>query len=410
MTFVEIAIPADFPYLSPTVKPLTAAAARDWVGHEVADYREVQRSWHREPTGRMCLFELEDHTRLPWADPATLLAQLKAWLTEDAAGWPTDEPTLDLERYFHSTGEVLLYGSLDRAVGHVVKLRQDHHGCRLVGSVVPPRRGRRGRTLPWPASSALVLDLGVPSEPVHDWTTLVQAAGANGELLVKAVDRGVRELVLCYQRGHHRGVLALRLTSGGNPWKLRAHIAAPQDPATLVRRSHPQREDLGATLVTVVGVGAIGSVMADLLHRSGVGRLELIDHDYLLPGNAVRHLAGIEHVASAPSTTPSGPWRTPSDCSRGPTSSSTRQQTPQQRPSSWRLLRPEPASSSVSPSWPTARRCARTTGRRPKTSDPPCRRSRPSTREGCTKQDAAAPSAPLHRQRSGRPRPSEPVT
>ena len=294
---LDVEIPADFPYVAPLVKPLSFAAAHDWSSKNLTGYREARCSWHREPSGRMCLFELEDHTRLPWADPAVLFQQIEAWLDQDCAGWPGDEPALDLERYFPRTGEVVIYDDLSAMVGRVVKLRPERNGCRSVGPPVPIARGRRGVQGSWPRSSALVLDLGVLTAPVHDWTTLLHAAGARSDQLVRDVDLGVRDLVLRYRRGPNDGVIALRLFPGGSPWTLHAHTAAPRDPVALTRRSHPQHDELARRKVTVVGVGAIGSVMADLLHRSGVGHLELVDFDLLLPGNAVRHLAGTDHVS-----------------------------------------------------------------------------------------------------------------
>lgn len=41
-----------------------------------------------------------------------------------------------------------------------------------------------------------------------------------------------------------------------------------------------------------MGVGAVGSFLADLLARSGVGRLTLVDGDSMRVGNSVRHLLG----------------------------------------------------------------------------------------------------------------------
>jgi molybdopterin/thiamine biosynthesis adenylyltransferase len=48
--------------------------------------------------------------------------------------------------------------------------------------------------------------------------------------------------------------------------------------------------------VAVVGVGALGSFIADMLVRAGVRHLTLIDGDLVMPGNVVRHLAGVDAV------------------------------------------------------------------------------------------------------------------
>jgi len=46
--------------------------------------------------------------------------------------------------------------------------------------------------------------------------------------------------------------------------------------------------------IALLGVGAIGSVMADLFTKAGVGTLKLYDQDVLQVGNVSRHLCGIE--------------------------------------------------------------------------------------------------------------------
>jgi molybdopterin/thiamine biosynthesis adenylyltransferase len=47
--------------------------------------------------------------------------------------------------------------------------------------------------------------------------------------------------------------------------------------------------------VTLIGLGAVGSFLADLLARHGVGKLTLIDGDVLRPGNCSRHLSPVAY-------------------------------------------------------------------------------------------------------------------
>lgn len=54
--------------------------------------------------------------------------------------------------------------------------------------------------------------------------------------------------------------------------------------------------ELRGRRVAVVGVGALGSFIADMLVRSGVRNLSLVDGDTVIPGNLVRHLVGPEAV------------------------------------------------------------------------------------------------------------------
>ena len=51
----------------------------------------------------------------------------------------------------------------------------------------------------------------------------------------------------------------------------------------------PHLKGLGGAKAAVVGVGALGSQVANLLARAGVGELLLIDHDIVTPGNRTRH-------------------------------------------------------------------------------------------------------------------------
>lgn len=48
--------------------------------------------------------------------------------------------------------------------------------------------------------------------------------------------------------------------------------------------------------VAIVGVGAVGSFIADMIVRSGIRHLTLVDDDVVMPGNLVRHLVGPETV------------------------------------------------------------------------------------------------------------------
>lgn len=296
-TVVDVHVPDEFPYAQPSVRPLSRAAAETWLGTKVSDYYEATDSWHRERTGSLCLFEQTDHTLLPWADPQALLEQVQAWLRQDRAGWPGDAPALDADRYLEHTGQVVLYGELQSLIGKVIGYRRRSGVWILDRPAKVPRRSK-GRPARWPSDVALVLDVGELVHPVRDWATLLDAAGEQSEHLEREVNTGIRELIVVYTRGAAHGVLALQIRTG-NPMRLAAHVAAPTDVDTLMRRAHPQRTVLAERRVAVVGVGAVGSVVADLLHRSGVGHLQLVDADLVLPGNLVRHLVGADYVGKS---------------------------------------------------------------------------------------------------------------
>jgi hypothetical protein len=61
----------------------------------------------------------------------------------------------------------------------------------------------------------------------------------------------------------------------------------------------PQLAGLAGAKVAVVGVGALGSQVADLLARAGVGEFVLIDNDIVTPGNRTRHELDLADVGRA---------------------------------------------------------------------------------------------------------------
>jgi molybdopterin/thiamine biosynthesis adenylyltransferase len=58
----------------------------------------------------------------------------------------------------------------------------------------------------------------------------------------------------------------------------------------------PQLRPLASSTVAVLGVGALGSQLADHLAKSGVGRQVLLDYDVLTVGNRVRHQLDLADV------------------------------------------------------------------------------------------------------------------
>ncbi|MEO3922750.1 ThiF family adenylyltransferase [Micromonosporaceae bacterium B7E4] len=295
-TLVEIVLEEDFPFTAPKVLPLTRGRAEQVTGRTFADnYYEASNGWHRDLDLAMCLFIQADHTRLPWADGEELLGQARAWLTQDAAGWSDDVPALDLDRYLRPSAEraLVLHGNLTGYEGKVLRLRRERHDVLRVGPVAAPRRqGRASGYQAWPSDSVLILGSKELDGPIRDWDDLCAAVdAASARALARAYNDGLRKVMLIYHRRDVRGVLGLALAADKDgKVTLKSLKTAPDDLTTRTIRAHPRAEVLGSKRVAVVGVGAVGSVVADLLHRSGVGELMLIDSDLLLPGNTTRHL------------------------------------------------------------------------------------------------------------------------
>jgi molybdopterin/thiamine biosynthesis adenylyltransferase len=78
--------------------------------------------------------------------------------------------------------------------------------------------------------------------------------------------------------------------------KLTSFRTAPAKRADLLRRSAHLSTQLGSCKAIIFGVGALGSSVALLLAKAGLGEIRLVDDDVLLPGNVVRHACGLDRV------------------------------------------------------------------------------------------------------------------
>ncbi len=140
----------------------------------------------------------------------------------------------------------------------------------------------------------LVVHLGELAQPITSWADLTKSLNAS---LVSRVESALGHgdtfhIVARYRRADHSGTLALVVTPGAPP-RLSAMQSASRDLGVRALRAGVDSGALSQRAVTIVGVGAIGSFVADLLVRSGIGLLSLVDGEILRPGNVVRHLAGL---------------------------------------------------------------------------------------------------------------------
>lgn len=273
---IAIEISDDFPFVPPKVRPVDG----DFV-----------RSWHRERDGALCLWP--SAARHPWIESSALLDRVTLWFVRDTAGWPEDEPDLDLERYFDRVDGLVVYRNVEQLVGHRLRVHARGPVIDVVGALPEGKKGRKHRQHDfggWAAS------LGELTAPVYDWATVAPALGRRGDAIAEEIHKGSGHLLLLhYTRRGQSAAIAL-LASRGGPVKLRAYEAADATRPTLKLRSGPAAAHLADRSAAIVGVGAVGSFLADLLAREGVGHLYLQDGEVLRPGNCIRHLAGIERV------------------------------------------------------------------------------------------------------------------
>jgi integrative and conjugative element protein (TIGR02256 family) len=64
----------------------------------------------------------------------------------------------------------------------------------------------------------------------------------------------------------------------------------------LRNQGRADRNLLGKKLVNLIGVGAVGSEIADMLGKAGIGGLVMVDNQRMEIENSVRHLAGVDYA------------------------------------------------------------------------------------------------------------------
>ena len=117
------------------------------------------------------------------------------------------------------------------------------------------------------------------------------------------IPSGGADLILfCWERRWKTDMLILACEGTGDNIDAMALKAAPVDARTLSLRAGPDAEILKDCRAALFGAGALGGYVATSLAQSGLGHLEIIDYDILLPENVVRHVAG-HPLTGLPKTT-----------------------------------------------------------------------------------------------------------
>lgn len=279
---VEVARGIGFPFRPPRVRP--------WDG-------SGRRSWHQERDGWLCLYTNEGNTDWPWLDPAQLITRVSQWFTDDAAGWKDHPLDLDLERYLEPGGypTLVVYRDIDSYIGRPVRFRRfgspDVFALAGTGAVPPNGRSRRD------VLYGEVVDLGELDRPFHNWDELAKLLDDESVRLGQRIrSRRVQLLLVRYARGGISAVAAMATVPSAGEIHLHAVESADDSPETRALRAGSAASRLVECRIAVIGIGAVGGFLADLLIRHGTGRLTVMDGERLRPGNCVRHALGHRYV------------------------------------------------------------------------------------------------------------------
>lgn len=78
--------------------------------------------------------------------------------------------------------------------------------------------------------------------------------------------------------------------------EVKSFQTAPATKQALLRRSGHINQTLADRNVILFGIGALGSSIALLLAKAGVGKLRFVDNDHLMPVNVMRHVCDLYYV------------------------------------------------------------------------------------------------------------------
>lgn len=258
--------------------------------------------WHMESNGRLCIYSQAQRAGRPWENIDDLFGKVASWHEQDEAGWPDDPGDLDLERYFPDTGTTLvLFESFDQLLGRRLQVQRSVRTWTVEpGSLLSSKnrgvqkRERRARNYgdPW----AIAVDLGTLDRPIVTWPEIRDhLSPAFRKHLTESGSLQRQGLLLArYKRpipdGGRSGVVAIQLLPavGRTP----SLVALPSEDRGVATRNRRGQDAalLAQRHVAIVGIGAVGSFVADLLARSGVGRMTLVDGDVMRVGNSIRHV------------------------------------------------------------------------------------------------------------------------
>ena len=254
-----------------------------WVSPRV-DVSGLRLGRHRNAEGDVCLWEVGDPS-LEWLTWAGIDARIELWAAGAQGRGTADDPSLDPHLTF--TGMTLGLATInltDRAMreGDVAPLA----ATRKEWGLAIGEGGEVGR---WyvrerptsPPQTIEDLRLKLLNRQRDDLDEVLAAVGSEG---------GATFLVFAWSTPVGPNLLILGLARRADDTiEARPYEAARTDAEILRARAGPDAERLKARRVAVFGAGAVGSRVADLLARQGVGTLDLFDSQRLRPGDVVRH-------------------------------------------------------------------------------------------------------------------------
>ena len=299
--------------IHPAFASLTEATTMDvviapgWPFQPPALFVQGLNTNHSTLDGLVCMWREGDFSH-DWGTVGGLFSRIEEWCEDARHGWKNDR--LDQDAFLNFRSNTRLAATFDLpALG----LAEGSWGeCHGVFGQMPPRVD----IMPGPNRSADQLRVlwfhvgslnAPPPRNLSEVSTclrrtqrrqLKRALADRCKPDFLTASRGVDVILFCWERDGRPDLLVMACTGTKDKIEAVALQAAPRDEQSLILRAGPDATVLGKCRATVFGAGALGGHTATLLAESGVGVVNIVDPDVLLPGNVVRHVSGHSMVGA----------------------------------------------------------------------------------------------------------------
>ena len=300
--------------IHPAFKTLTNAETMDiviapgWPFQPPALFVHGLNTNHSTLNGFVCLWRKGDFSQR-WMTVEGLFTRIEEWCGNAERDWEDDHLAQDAFLNFSPNDGLVATFNLPQ-----IGVRSGSWGdCHAVVNQSPLRvdisPGRRS----WPNQlRGLWFHVGELSTPPprrfsevlpllsrSQARNLKKALGERGRPEPLLPSGGVDFIIFCWKRHAQTDLLVMICKGTGDEMDAIAVQAGPNDEASLILRAGPDAPALRTRKVALFGAGALGGHAATLLAESGVGYLDIVDSDMLLPGNIVRHVSG-HNLVGAP--------------------------------------------------------------------------------------------------------------
>ena len=259
---------------------------------------------HSTPDGYICLWRDGDDS-LEWYTLKGFYNRIEEWRHQDQEGWPNQNLTLDA--YLNYPDKISITATFDLSALQVEPgKRAELHGVQSTsGTAIAFAPGKS--TAPnrlhgiWLHAGTLH---GPPPRRLSEVPKHLNRSQA-GKLEQGLKDRlkghhptkrGYDLILFCWNHNGQPNALALLCDEGNGKTEAFAMMPGPNDLENLMLRAGPDALLLKDKRAVLFGAGALGGYTALTIAQSGIGQLDIVDQDVLLPGNVARHVAGHTHI------------------------------------------------------------------------------------------------------------------